>query len=374
MFRSWTTSVERQARESVGHTYVVARFLTIFAILMSFALATAQSRTLRPGDMIRLVNQDDPTLCVTRILDFQGEIRLPSLGRVSLAGLSLAEARDLLANLAKITPSQLILSLAPTQKRGVSYMGAVGSMGSLPIFDGLRLSDVVKVAQPTLSADLDAVEIESDTGELLTVDFSDDALHPEQNPFLHSGDRVTFPLATQSAEVSILGPVNKPGTIPYVRGMTVKAAIEASGGLTNHANSKDLRVLRNGVEIKRLDFSTEPTFELKRADTLVVALDAQRRFVTVVGEVKAGGLIAWKEGMTLADAIRDAGGVTPAGDVESLRVQRVLGDDRFRRRMGLSKDKTFALNPNDVIQVPLRGAPQPPETKPTTPKRVVPPR
>ncbi len=349
-------------------------FLILLLALVA-GLAAGQSRVLRAGDQIRLVSVENPTYCITRMLDFQGSVQVPGVGTISLVGLTPEAALVSIAGLAHLDPHELSLALVPARFRPIFVYGAVRQVGELSLFPDMRLGDALRLAEPTIAADLDLIETESETGDLLTVSFDENPLRPEGNPYLHSGDRIVLPLATQAAQVSVLGGVKQPGIVAYARGLTVKAAIDGAGGITNHGEGKDVRILRGGVEIKRLDIARSPEFELKRADTVVVPLSESRRFVTVVGEVKNGGLVAWKDGMTLAEAIQAAGGVTDKGDLEALRVQRMLGEDRFRKRMGMSKDKAFVLNANDVIQVPLRGStpPEPTRTEPG-PRRVVPPR
>jgi len=346
-----------------------AFFLSLLACLVS-----SQARVLKPGDQLQIVSVEDASLCVTRLLGAAGDIQLPGFGSVHLAGLSLEEANRLITKQRHLAPGDLTLNLVPLKGKAVLIYGAVRNVGELSLTPNMRLADALRIAGPTVAADLDLIEIESDAGQLATVSFDASPLRPEANPYLQPGDRIVLPLASGPLEVAVVGGVKKTGPVAYQRGITVQQAIDAAGGPTNHANTKDVRILRGGVEVRRLDLAQSGATELHRADTVVVALADSRRFVTVVGEVKNGGLIAWKEGMTLKDAIHDAGGGTDKADLENLRVQRMLGEDRFRKLMGLTKSGEMKLIANDVIQVPLKGAtPPPPKPNETGPKRVVPP-
>ncbi|MFI5385682.1 MAG: polysaccharide biosynthesis/export family protein [Fimbriimonadales bacterium] len=346
-----------------------------------FLLSLAYAQRLAPGDKIRIVCEQEPTLSVERILGPTGDATLPLLGRVILAGKSITEAESELERLAgaKLRSDYIVIAIAliPDESRPIEFAGAVTRSGTVPYHSGMTLQEVVKLAEPSVAAATEAVEITGSDGSKWIVDLTRNGGATKLRP----GDRVFFPRAEGSSDVIILGGVVRPGSKPYNRDLTLRGLVELAGGITGHGQSGKIRLERKGQPARTIDIdSSDGALKLERGDVVVVPLVENGRFVTVAGFINHPGLIEFREGMTLSQAVQAAGGLSMLAGPEAISVKRV-GEWKRRfdlAKIGAGKEKDLVLKAGDTIEVPS-AKPRPVEP-PIDPKKrpkshpVVPPR
>ena len=167
--------------------------------------------------------------------------------------------------------------------------------------------------------------------------------------------------------VSVLGAVQRPGSLAISGQWTLMKAITAAGGLTEKAGSK-IYVLRrsdNGLS-DTLEINTQDLFgsatplwniPIQPADVINVVPRSQ---ITVfcLGEVKAPGALQFdsEDRLTLLSVIAKAGGFTDRAS-KSIRIKRRGPDGKdveksadFGRILA-GKDPDLAIQPNDVVVV-----------------------
>src|SRR5947208_1853172 len=110
-------------------------------LLTVVAVALGQGRVLRAGDQIRIVSAEDASLCVTRAIDAQGQIRLPGAGALHLEGLSLDEATRAIARTDRVLVSDVSIVLVAARYRPILVYGSVKNTGELTLTPDMRLSD-----------------------------------------------------------------------------------------------------------------------------------------------------------------------------------------------------------------------------------------
>lgn len=81
--------------------------------------------------------------------------------------------------------------------------------------------------------------------------------------------------------------------------------------------------------------------------------------VSVIGQVKHPGKLRFAEGMTVVDAIAQAGGFAALARKNAVTVTRVNGDDKKSytvpvESIGRGKADNFFVRPNDVVFIPKR--------------------
>ncbi|RUO49308.1 polysaccharide export protein [Pseudidiomarina donghaiensis] len=119
----------------------------------------------------------------------------------------------------------------------------------------------------------------------------------------------------RSQRVYVTGEVQKPGVLPVTNvPMTLIEAVSASGGLTPEADWTTVTLTRNGTErafnLRELyqQGNTDQNILLQPNDVLHVARNDQNK-VFVLGEVRQPkSYMMGRSGMTLAEALADAGG------------------------------------------------------------------
>lgn len=190
------------------------------------------------------------------------------------------------------------------------------------------------------------------------------------------GDKVTVSpiLDRYQNRITISGAVFRPGEYELHSGMTLKQLIEKSEGLKEDAflqrgyitrlkadntqeiisfNASDILNGRRDIPLQREDIVTIPSiFDLK-----------DNPIISVQGAVRNAGRLPFLEGMSINDAILQAGGFLEGANPHRIQVaRRVKDSDRSRRDanvatvfdIDMEKDlsgKDFQLEPYDIISV-----------------------
>ncbi len=132
--------------------------------------------------------------------------------------------------------------------------------------------------------------------------------------------------ALLTGEIQLIGG-NGPGEYPLDGRVTVTDFIYRHGGPSDTADLADVRVLRRGSE-QRVDVAavlagTADDPPLYSGDIVnVPSIEQGASRIFIFGEVGAPGVYAHTEGLSVLDAIAQAGGWTPNADRESVYVSR----------------------------------------------------
>lgn len=190
------------------------------------------------------------------------------------------------------------------------------------------------------------------------------------------GDKITIlPIIDRyQNRITISGAVFRPGEYELLSGMTLKQLIEKSEGLKEDAFMQRGYITRlksdNTQEI--ISFNASDILDgtrdipLQREDIIVIPsiFDLKENPVlSVQGAVRNSGRLPYLEGMTVNDAILQAGGFTEGANTHRIQVARRIKDsDRSRKdadvatvfEINIEKDlsgKDFKLEPYDIVSV-----------------------
>jgi protein involved in polysaccharide export with SLBB domain len=331
-----------------------------------------------PGNKIRLLCEQEPTLSVERTLSPEGDVVLPLIGKINLAGMFISEAEYTIERLveSKLHSDHIVIAimLVADVNGPVEFAGAVTHNGSAPFHAGMTLADIVKMAEPTIAAALEAVEVTGGDGKKVVVDCTGAGAATKLRP----GDRVFFPRSEGPRDVEILGGVAKPGSKPFKPGMTLKELVDQAGGITGHGQKDKIKLERKGERPRIIDLeSADAAVQLKRGDIVTVPALENGRYVTVTGMVLHDGLVEFAPGMTLTQAIKAAGGLNGIASRDAITVKRLGAWKRTYdyNRIMAGKDPDIVLSPADIVEVPV-AKPKKPDEGPRPPRKgpVVPPR
>jgi len=171
------------------------------------------------------------------------------------------------------------------------------------------------------------------------------------------------------AVISVSGEVKIPIEMPYDATITLAEVVELAGGLTFAGDSTQLMVYRmnfSGEEIGELvevplNLNVDAGFEFEPFDALVVRKKTGfefQEFVTISGEVLYPGRYAIKEGETVKDVVRKAGGLTKEAFPEAASFVRqgkgrvFISIDRILR--GGGNYENIEMLPGDQIIIPTK--------------------
>ncbi len=305
-----------------------ALLLMLLAAVSGWAETTAVDK-IKPGERLTVKCMEEPALDKTYEVTADGLIVLPFVGAVEVAGKTEIEAAAEISGvlidqriLRRATISVVREKPAPPKDSPVRISGAVSKVVELPFADGLRLSDLVRLAQPTMMADLSKIEVTSSGGQVSRVAFEDSAVASlETNPYLKPGDQVYVPIIVRAMEYYVLGGVKRPGVFKLGEPITLAEAVQLAGGIDDLGDSARVRLERTRQSAVVYDLSavTRPVV-IEPGDRIIVELSASKRYLLVVGNVTRPGQVEFREGMTLTQAIADAGGLNERKPTERVAV------------------------------------------------------
>jgi polysaccharide export outer membrane protein len=243
------------------------------------------------ADVLKVQVFEEPALSTTYSVDSDGTISFPFLNRVPVSGKTLSEVEAILTaglRAGFVLRAQVSVEIATYRSRSIYVMGEVKAPGKYTIEGQATLLEVIAKAGS---------------------------------------------FTTQAGPDIILQ--------RYKDGMAAAAAAPAS------PNSPDTAEMLR-VKIADLEAGLfTANILLQDSDTIIVP-PAERYYVT--GFVKSPGSFVLRQGMTVQQAIAEAGGLTERGSTRRIKITRkVNGKD-----VEVDARMSDPVRPNDTIKVPQR--------------------
>lgn len=318
---------------------------------------------------------------------------LPEAGRLSVAGLTLAEAREVVQRaLARVFRDVSRFDLVLEQRRLlVSVLGYVRSPGAVELPADASVQQAIIAAGGLVpGAQLDRMQLRRD-GQTTTFDYKrwldsgDASLLPTLEPLdtvfvpaspLTGNVQVEFDAQTLTAAgdagdaaelIKVFGEVNNPGSFGVKPNATVVDYLLRAGGVTRFAGVEQIRILSHGepelFSLKDyLDNPADGAPEVPAGSTIFVPAASEEvksgaRIIYVMGEVFKLGAFEAQPGTSFLDALANAGGPTRFAETRQIRILRADGrvvrvDLAAFTEDPKSAGKLPTLDPGDAILVP----------------------
>ena len=214
-----------------------------------------------PGDDLEIAVYGAPDLSGHMRVSANGNISIPLIGYVRIAGLTSTEAEAALeARLREksvVNDPQVSVYVKEYGSGGISVAGEVAKPGSYPALGPHRLFDVLQAAGgPTDRAATKVIISHRGQKDVTTVFLSKNPIEmAASNIDLQPGDTVIVPRA---GIVYVLGEVTRPGgyVLNSTGGITVLQVVAVAGGTTHVASAGKTRLLRktdSGFSEQRID-------------------------------------------------------------------------------------------------------------------------
>ncbi len=238
----------------------------------------ATSHTLRigPGDELEVTVFGASDLSQHVRVGSDGNISMPLLGSIHVAGATSAEAEGMIGEQLQkkgiLNHPQVSVFVKEYTNSEISVAGEVNKPGVYSSLGPHRLLDILQTAGGLTDKAANTVTISHrDTTEVSTVDLSpkDPAAMARSNVELLPGDTVIVPKA---GIVYVLGEVNRPGG--YISnstvGVTVLQVMAAAGGPTHLASSGKTKILRRATSgVQEIPVPLQKLMEGKKPDIAV---------------------------------------------------------------------------------------------------------
>ena len=288
--------------------------------------------TLGYGDTI-VVNFWGKVEAVHKLtINRNGNVLIPLLGQISLIGLTIGEAREVVKQELdkKYINVEFELSLADVQNIRITVLGNVNKPGPYSVSPFCRLAEAVaKSGGPNDNGSLIDIRVIRDNEETVSFDIYEFILKGDEskNIRLRQGDKIYIPQVNEL--VALKGEVRYPGIYEVKTGALLSEFLDVAGGMLSTDIQRKIYVLRNNSENQSSEIFREIVFDLlegikkedniilKHGDSVNVAaafgfspyMKNFFRSVSVTGEVEKTGKYLVKEGELLSSLLKRAGGI-----------------------------------------------------------------
>ena len=261
--------------------------------------ANSSALVIGPGDEVEITVYGAPDLSEHTHVSADGNISMPLIDYVRIAGFSSSEAEAAIeAKLRQnnvLNDPQVSVYVKEYTSSGISVAGEVAKPGFYSALGPHRLFDVLQAAGgPTDKAANEVMISHRDQKDATTLHISKDpAEMAASNVDLQPGDTVVVPKA---GIVYVLGEVTRPGgyVLNSTGGITVLQIVAAAGGPTRIASAGKTRLLRRtengfqeqGVNLKKLLRGKARDVPVRDQDILFVPSSG------IKSAVNAGALLA----------------------------------------------------------------------------------
>jgi polysaccharide biosynthesis/export protein len=229
-----------------------------------------------PADTLAITVVDEAELTRKYLVDPDGTITMPYIGRVQAAGLTLEDLRHRIAAELKkdwIKNPQVLVGVEQYKARSVLVTGAVRAPQRVTL-TGLTMSlleALTLAGSPTASAANEVTVVRAPKPgqkepETITVDRRDlEVGRAGRDVVLEDGDIINVP---EAKKFYVSGAVKNTGALVYESGMTVARALVLAGGLTERGSDRRVTIKRE-VNGKLLEISAKLTDKVLPNDEIV---------------------------------------------------------------------------------------------------------
>lgn len=282
---------------------------------------------LAPGDevLVTLWGSVDADLRLT--VDRGGRISVPRVGAIQVSGVRYAELPQVIERRVAQVFKGFHLSVSLGQIRGIRIFvtGFVDKPGTYTVS---ALSSVVgalmRAGGPSSAGSFRSVELKRSGARLARVDLYDLLLNGDRSAdrLIQAGDVIH--VGPVGIQVGVIGSVNRPAVVELVDGETVGDVLRMAGGFSAVADRSRLAIERlqerTTRRVAELVLPRDAHLRLGQGDVVralsaadsVLSTQHQNKRVRVDGEVGRPGEYVLPPNSTLMDAIRAAGGASPA--------------------------------------------------------------
>lgn len=237
-----------------------------------------------PQDVLTIQLFDQADLGGRYTVEADGTFTFPLIGRIKAGGMTLrnfeAELKKRLADGYFRNP-QVSVAVEHYRSQRVFVMGEVRQPGPVPLTGGMTLiealaragswlpsaSGEISVVRPTRATGGHVLPNQENTAEILRADIRDlETGKILQNIQLQDGDTIFLPLAET---IYVFGEVKSPNAYPIQRGATVLQALSLAGGVTEHAATNRIKIVRV-IAGEKTEIKVNLTDVVHPGDTIVV--------------------------------------------------------------------------------------------------------
>lgn len=216
-------------------------FLTLMTVLWA-----GEDYRIGARDVLEVEVYGEPTLSGSYTVDGQGQLAVPLVGPLVVAGLTTDEVCAELTT--RLTPDYLVTASVTVwvKEHGsqpVQVQGAVVRPGVYYLDGDTTVLQILGEAGGVKDG-VSEVRITRADNEVTVVAYQD--LLTQGGVKVKAGDVIFVPVSL----ISVTGLVGKPGEVPYREGLTISSALAAVGGVSELGSERRVFILRGDQQIR----------------------------------------------------------------------------------------------------------------------------
>jgi len=269
-----------------------------------------------PGDEVRISLWGRVNASYTLTVDRDGKITIPSIGPLTVAGMTYEQmSAQLIKQAEQITGTNVDVSMGALRTIPVFILGDVRRPGAYTIGAFATITDALLLAGgPSEIGTMRNIQLKRKDKVIQNLDLYDLLLKGDKSRdvILQGGDIVFVPVI--GPYVGVAGNVKRPALYELKDNFSLEHLFDLAGGLIPAAYTQQIQVertIRNEkqvvIDIDDKHLSSVGAFPLQDADLVKVfsIVEKDVNVVTLQGNVKKGGKYALKPGMRLGDILKD---------------------------------------------------------------------
>lgn len=271
------------------------------------------------------------------VVDRQGQVVIPKVGAVQVAGVSYGNVSKTIQNAIGKTYSGANVAASIGQMRGIRVYvtGYAQTPGAYTVNNLSSLVNVVMAAGgPSAAGSFRNIQLKRAGKVISTFDLYDLLLKGDKSADRAVTAEDVIHVGPAGAQIAIVGAVNKPSIFEVKNGETLDQVLGYAGGFISGAKTEAINYMSLDARsegfktVNKSAFSGQAVHDgdIYMATSGVAMrqpIDKQMRMIKVDGQVNKPGVYVLKAGSTLEDALAAAGGVSSGAYLYGTKLERV---------------------------------------------------
>ena len=272
---------------------------------------------LGPGDELRVQIFGQVNQSSVFVIDRSGDISIPQVGPVHLAGMQFSQAQPFLKSRIGQVYRNFDLSVSMGRLRSIQVfvVGEARRPGAYTVSSlSTLLNALFASGGPLPQGSLRDIQVQRGKQTIIHFDLYDLLLHGDKSKDIQLANEDVIFIPVAGPQTAVLGSVANPAIYETLPGSTVQQSIALAGGFTSLAAGAHVRLervfehtMRSVVDVD-LAQGQNPAVQAGDIVTVPAVLDKFRASITLRGNVANPGRYVWHPGMRVLDLIpnRDA--------------------------------------------------------------------